>query len=315
MPRVFPSFPVVLFVLICSASAQVLPARQPNPRDRFALRMGAPFLAETSHEASSLSTSDEAASGCRAISIKYPGAYATGLTGVNNRGKVVGGWSNEATAKYGFVWDHGSFFPIAFPGSTWTVAAAINDAGDIVGTFTSAGAHVQEQGFIFSGGKYSIIDPPDSGGYAYAIDINDQGDVLGYAGQSGFLLHRGKFSYFSVPNGITYPAGLNNKGQIVGSFVDSDGRWHGFLLENGEYTTIDDPDGSATMVVDINDDGVILGVWSNDETGGIFRLENGKFEHIPDSGSFYPERTNDAGVLVGYTNTWAPSEGIIAECP
>ena len=34
---------------------------------------------------------------------------------------------------------------------------------------------------------------------------------------------------------------------------------HGFLLRDGAYTTMDYPDAVATMITDVNDDGVIVG--------------------------------------------------------
>ena len=31
------------------------------------------------------------------------------------------------------------------------------------------------------------------------------------------------------------PTGLNNRGQVVGAYVDAAGRTHGFLLDRGRY--------------------------------------------------------------------------------
>jgi hypothetical protein len=54
--------------------------------------------------------------------------------------------------------------------------------------------------------------------------------------------------------------GANNRGQIVGQYVETDLRCHGFVLSRGAFTTIDDPDAlSSTGASDINDRGQIVG--------------------------------------------------------
>ena len=50
-------------------------------------------------------------------------------------------------------------------------------------------------------------------------------------GSAGFLYSSGTFSTFNVPFGdvqVTQPWGMNNKGEIVGGYVDSQGMLYGF---------------------------------------------------------------------------------------
>jgi hypothetical protein len=64
----------------------------------------------------------------------------------------------------------------------------------------------------------------------------------------------------SEPDFGTLPLGVNNRGQVVGQYVDADLRCHGLLLSRGAFTTIDDPDAlSTTGASDINDRGQIVG--------------------------------------------------------
>ena len=63
-------------------------------------------------------------------------------------------------------------------------------------------------------------------------------------------------------SGDTYPNGINDADQVVGSFETTyGGVEHGFLYQNGTFTTLDDPDagtqdGQGTVAVDINNSGV-----------------------------------------------------------
>jgi hypothetical protein len=62
---------------------------------------------------------------------------------------------------------------------------------------------------------------------------------------------------------LTAPLGLNNRGQIVGVYVDGDGLRHGHLLERGRFTTIDVPGAVETDAFGINDRGQIVGAYRN----------------------------------------------------
>src|SRR5262249_29589079 len=64
--------------------------------------------------------------------------------------------------------------------------------------------------------------------------------------------------------GIHGPFGINDVGQIVGSYYDATGGPHGFLLSGGIYTTIDDPQAVAdTDPLGINNAGLIVGLDSH----------------------------------------------------
>jgi probable HAF family extracellular repeat protein len=77
----------------------------------------------------------------------------------------------------------------------------------------------------------------------------------------GFLDVGGTFTTIDVP-GATYTqaSGINNAGQIVGGFFDSNGISHGFLKVGGTFRTIDAPGAtlafaSGTIATGINDAG------------------------------------------------------------
>src|SRR5262249_47463264 len=61
--------------------------------------------------------------------------------------------------------------------------------------------------------------------------------------QHGFLFSGGIYTTIDDPLGThgTMATGINNTGQIVGTYVDSASRQHGFLYSGGFYTTLDEP--------------------------------------------------------------------------
>ena len=60
----------------------------------------------------------------------------------------------------------------------------------------------------------------------------------------------------------TAGTGINNLGQIVGYYLDSNNFQHGYLYSNGTYLTLDDPLGShGTVATGINDSGQIVGFY------------------------------------------------------
>ena len=86
----------------------------------------------------------------------------------------------------------------------------------------------------------------------------------------GFLLNRGEFTTIDHPYAVleTAPYGINNRGQIVGQYVDAASTLHGYLWQPGRgFKTIDLPRGAqvegpagdkGTIAADINDRGEIV---------------------------------------------------------
>ena len=77
-------------------------------------------------------------------------------------------------------------------------------------------------------------------------------------------LKNAKFARVEVPGArITEARGLNNLGEIVGSWEDPiTRREHGFIFSGGVFTTIDIPGAVSTSLLDINDAGDIVGAYS-----------------------------------------------------
>ena len=85
-----------------------------------------------------------------------------------------------------------------------------------------------------------------------ATGINNSGQIVGSFG----LYSGGSFTAISVPGASsTFAEGINGNGQIVGSF----NMGQGFLDIGGSFTTINVPGFCCTFAQGINDNGQIVG--------------------------------------------------------
>ena len=144
----------------------------------------------------------------------------TGATDINNAGVIVGYYhvSPEPGFKtHGFLMSGGGLTTIDFPaapgdGHTWL--GGINDHGKAVGW---ASGH----SFTWLDGQTTRIKD-FAGNFTEAAGINNDDKIIGAAG-SNFVLSGGRFSTFGCPGLYTQVNGINDKGQIVGTYYDPNG--------------------------------------------------------------------------------------------
>jgi probable HAF family extracellular repeat protein len=178
----------------------------------------------------------------------FPGTTTTTALGINNRGHIVGLYVDSQSVLHGFLYQHGRFATLDVPGALGTQARGLNDRRQIVGIF-----------------------------------LGDDGAT------HGSLSQHGHFTTLDVPvpgTTTTTPGGINNYGQIVGSFHDSRGS-HGFLYEDGVFPPLDVPfpDTFNTAATGINAHGQIVGIYQSGVPGAptglhVFRYEEGVFTPI-----------------------------------
>jgi probable HAF family extracellular repeat protein len=202
-----------------------------------------------------------------------------------------------------------SFTPIDVPGSTGTVLQDINNAGDIVGSFSVPPPGPVRQGFLLNGGTITPIYMPGVPRTLFT-NINNLGHIVGFfvdnAGVNhGFLLSGGSFTTID-PTGTTgtFANGINDTGQIVGQYTDASGTDHGFLFSGGTFTPIDVPGAQATSSNDINDAGQIVGFFTDASGNNRSYLRNadGSFTFIDAPGAtatFVEGGINNLGDIVG----------------
>jgi hypothetical protein len=169
------------------------------------------------------------------------------LLGVNDHDVAVGFYLNGSGVSRGYTFNikNGHFAMVTEPGAPTggrapaLSANAINDAGDVVGSYATSGG--MTDAFIkLAGGAFHKIAVPGAS-ETVAAGVNDNDTVVGFyvdgtgssATTHGFIWRIGGGLTTNVddPNGIgaTTLNGINNEGDIVGFYTDSAGNTDGLL--------------------------------------------------------------------------------------
>jgi probable HAF family extracellular repeat protein len=155
-----------------------------------------------------------------------PPRGVSGVSGPNKLNQVVGSWASNRSTN-GFVYSNGTVNDsFNYPGAAATNPIAINDSGEVVGTWTdSAGIY---HGFYWTeAAGFTSFDPPKAT-RTLPSAINASGVIAGsftidslYQVSRGFMLDttNGVFTIIKVPGSTTTNAnGINSQGTIVGSY-------------------------------------------------------------------------------------------------
>jgi len=168
-----------------------------------------------------------------------------GADGIDDDRTVVGSYYNPIVfANLGYRLDGFSVQDLANPGPVYVEADGV--AGSlVVGWFIDGDNNFH--GLRWKGDEYSQFDfagagtdPNGSIGFTFAFKVNQQRDIVGSWGKDlsnpqsphGYLID-GKSQQeisFDFPDAIsTSNHGINNKGQITGSYIDTNNVMHGFI--------------------------------------------------------------------------------------
>jgi probable HAF family extracellular repeat protein len=132
--------------------------------------------------------------------IDVPGSISTVTTGINNRGQIVGFFS-DATGTHGFLTNGATFTTIDVPDSQSTQAFGINNRGQIVGYFSDATGRVH--GFVTDGATFTTLDVPSATRFTHAYGINAVGQIVGFFGDDIGVL--GVHGFVATPHRQTQP--------------------------------------------------------------------------------------------------------------
>ena len=175
---------------------------------------------------------------------------------INDQGDIAG--TSASSAAVGFIIPAQGGAPVLIDqtaAQAGTFVTGINNQDTVAGDYLGNGL---VYGFTYNNGTYT---PVAAGPETFPTGINNHGDVTGYVAslstgsETGFLIKNGVETTFSVPGFTpgTYPAAVNDSGQVVGSFNGESVR-EGFLRN---------PDGSLETfgfaAQGINDAGIIVG--------------------------------------------------------
>lgn len=196
----------------------------------------------------------------RYSTLRDPNAGATGSTfanAINAQGDIVGQWFDRKGVSHGFLLHRGRYTTLdasrAGAASGWmgTYPTGINVWGDIVGSYVDSKA--ARHGFLLHDGHWTTLNAPKAaspsgtgGAGSVAAGINSHKDIVGmYFDRTmilhGFQLRGSTYTALDHPGAATAPgtggeprsgtmaSGINDRGTVVGTYVDSKAVSHGFL--------------------------------------------------------------------------------------
>jgi uncharacterized membrane protein len=222
--------------------------------------------------------------------------------GINNLGQIVGAYTTPDELFHGFLRDAGGFTPIDFDDALQTFPHKINDNGQVVGYFVdNDGVH----GFQFNHDLFTKIDycASDYCGNdvlaTQAFDIDNNGRIVGLFIDNqqrahGFLRDSsGNYSSIDVQVAGTVVDGtgingVNDLGQMTGTYTDANGQ-HAYFRDQAGFTIkIDKPGAGYTQPWSIDNNGQIVGHYLSGGRLQGFKWANGSFTTF----------TNHPGALV-----------------
>jgi probable HAF family extracellular repeat protein len=167
------------------------------------------------------------------------------VTGLNNKGTVVGIYVDDAQIERGFLWDSGSIRDLGGSlGGDFASAEGINDQGVTFGWAYLAGNTVYHPAIWKGVGELTDLGVlvPNSCGFASAINSKTQIVGASLAGcnfdsnTSAFLWQDDQMidlNALIAPGAslhLQWAQNINDRGEIAGSGLDADGNAHDFLL-------------------------------------------------------------------------------------
>lgn len=170
---------------------------------------------------------------------------------------------------------------------------AVNNKGVIAGDYVDSKS--VQHAMILAGTKLTTVDNKTceaiSGAGGIALyGINSAGDAAGWCINSktgldeGFVYSKGKFTAVNFPksNG-TQATGINDKGWVVGLYLDSANVTHGFVKVGKKYTGIDVKGETNTVAWGVNNKGQIT-VYATNSAGNFdsFLVTGKTFKNIND---------------------------------
>lgn len=256
--------------------------------------------------------------------IDFPRASQTQVFGFNDHGTIVGNYTDTQGVAHAFVYRHGSYTTIDHSDSVENGFLGVNNDEHLAGYYI--GTDQRYRGFVFADSVYRDVSFPGALD-TVAWDINNFGDVVGGFDFTdpntviAFLDHHGSYSSFEdpmAPPGASQADALNDRGQIVGVYVDIDGNVHGFLRENGSFFPVEFPGTmSGGEAEGINNQGQIAGRYFGGRGGSLAFIRSGsRFTTMmfPGAAVCAARKINNHGVVVGIyrAENGTPLHGFIA---
>lgn len=242
------------------------------------------------------------------------GAELAQVLAINSRGDILAQTSYSFSRDgHAIIWRGGERHAIGHLSPREdTHATALNNLGQVTG-FSVIGTDAVSgiRPFLWTDGI--LTDLGTLGGtFAYGIDINDRGEVVGISADSSggtrpFIWRNGvirDLGAFPLENVLAVR--INNGGQVLGVTQPLEGFERPFLWKDGVVTLIGTLGGALTIVLDINDRGQVVGFSKTREgLNHAFVWHEGT---MTDLGAGMLDQSaavaiNERGDIVGFTGT------------
>jgi len=213
--------------------------------------------------------------GC--LTIDFPSAVRTLVTGVNSAGQIVGQYMDSSSLWHGFLNGGAS---IDYPQALNTYVSGINDDGQVIGYYEDTAGNFH--GFLQNAGQFFSFDYQGAVGLTTVRSINGIAQATGWYWPSpssfypqGFTLQltpplwtAGSFTSLSYPGAsITYAMGTNNNGQTVGFYYLSTGGSFAFLFDSNTsaYSTVSNSGWLNLELGGLNDAAQLVGNYEDSQ--------------------------------------------------
>ena len=230
--------------------------------------------------------------------IDAPGAVATVARGISPTGDIVGQytapvssapWGSPAYCPAagstacikGFLYSHGAFSTVLFPGHPGAIPGRITPDGSMYGCYhdfdvmnsmfsaawtrsgdtslAAGGGELSNPSLSFPNSMHGGATPDGSVLVGFYVDM-----TTGH--QHGYILRNGLLQSYDVPGStLTTIWDINPEEDIVGTYRDGSGKQYGFLQlpDGSQPITIDYPNAVATIAMGLNPEGTIVGQYTD----------------------------------------------------
>jgi len=280
-------------------------------------------------------------SGGTFTTVDAPGAALTQNNGtlvraMNASGQATGYYSDPQGFLHSFLLSpQGTLTEFDPPNSSGSTGLSINDDGAVAGAVINANG---DHGFVrAANGMFTLFDPTGNPAqvqaiYPYGININ--GAIAGMYTDTNGVYHgflrdaSGTLTILAAPgagtlmNEGTEPNSINSQGVIVGGInvgvINGVNTTHSFIrATDGTYTVFDPPQSPSSFAESINDSGVVLGEYRDENLvrHGYIRSADGSITSFDDPEAAQlslsstnigtaPQGINESGAVTGsYSDT------------
>ena len=177
--------------------------------------------------------------------IDFPASSETRAEGINDAGVISGEYVDSAGNEHGYLMRDGKFQTFDVPASFSTDIWMVADDGAFVGDFSD---EFTVRGFL-KNRRDPVLTLDFPGAVATALRwINERDEVVGRWDDNsialqipcttqchGFFWSERRFISIDVPGALsTVALGINNRGHIVGTYIDAAGNQHGYKAQTKE---------------------------------------------------------------------------------